>query len=311
MLKNVFPVSIASNLSQLESLEIGRCGVEEIVSVASEGAETKHRFVFPRVITLTLFDLPKFTTFFPGLYTTEWPVLKELKVSGWKILTSLGRKQVSHRESEVQPRFLVEKRFHCMKELLIQGQSYILKTRDENEVSVMKGDLNRCSNLKHILEKESNMDHLVFLQVFDCNNLTNIIRSSTSFRNLTTLEVKMCYKLTNVLTSSTARSLVQLRKMEVSFCNMLTEVVAADEGDGAKDYEIVFSELKRLRLEFLDNLTSFCSANYALKLPSLEELILDVKYCPKMKTFLGGELSTPKLQKVKLRLMDEDGALEG
>ncbi|KAJ4721773.1 Disease resistance protein [Melia azedarach] len=165
-LKNVFPVSIASNLSQLERVEIENCGVEEIVSVANGASETEHRFVFPRVISLTLRDLPKFTTFFPGIYTTEWPALKELIVTGWKILTSLGRKQESHGESEVQPRILVEnlredlicklkwldvyldesiddssldflQRFHCIKELLIQGQFYALKTRDENEVSVL------------------------------------------------------------------------------------------------------------------------------------------------------------------------------
>lgn len=101
MLKNVFPVSIASNLSQLQTFEIARCGVEEIFSVGNEGAETKHRFVFPRVAYLSLYGLPKFTTFIPGLYTAEWPALKQLKVGGGEILMSLGGMQESHRESEV------------------------------------------------------------------------------------------------------------------------------------------------------------------------------------------------------------------
>lgn len=98
-LKNVFPQSVASNLSQLESLEISKCGVEEIVFVAEEGVETITRFVFPRVTSLTLKDLPKYTQFFPGMYTMEWPALKELDVSGWEIVMNLF----------FQPHVMVEK----------------------------------------------------------------------------------------------------------------------------------------------------------------------------------------------------------
>lgn len=92
-LKYVFPASVANSLSQLESLYIISCGVEEIVFIVEEGAETNHRFVFPRIISLTLYDLPNFTTFFPATYTLEWPVLKDLNVLSFGLEESYNEGQ--------------------------------------------------------------------------------------------------------------------------------------------------------------------------------------------------------------------------
>lgn len=80
-LKSLFPASIARSLLQLEKLYIKNCGVEEIV--AKEGrAEATVGFVFPSLISLTLCELPHLRTFYHGMYTLEWPVLKKLKAYG-------------------------------------------------------------------------------------------------------------------------------------------------------------------------------------------------------------------------------------
>ncbi|KAK9230139.1 hypothetical protein WN944_023106 [Citrus x changshan-huyou] len=72
----------------------------------------------------------------------------------------------------------------------------------------------------------------------------------------------------------------------------MREVVINDE-DGAENFEeeIVFTKLKILSLYDLDSLTSFCSANYTFKFPSLEDL--SIIGCPKMKIFTKGELNVP------------------
>ncbi|KAH9752696.1 hypothetical protein KPL71_014800 [Citrus sinensis] len=70
----------------------------------------------------------------------------------------------------------------------------------------------------------------------------------------------------------------------------MTEVVINDK-DGVEKEEILFSKLKTLELFDLDSLTSFCSANYTFKLPSLQNLW--VIGCPKMKIFTTGESITP------------------
>ncbi|KAH9686749.1 hypothetical protein KPL70_014489 [Citrus sinensis] len=70
----------------------------------------------------------------------------------------------------------------------------------------------------------------------------------------------------------------------------MTEVVINDK-EGVEKEEIVFSKLKALILCDLESLTSFCSANYTFRFPSLE--YLEVIGCPKMKIFTTGESITP------------------
>ncbi|KAJ4721505.1 Disease resistance protein [Melia azedarach] len=291
-LKDVFPTSIASSLSQLKSLDISKCGVEKIVFVADQGgAETINRFVFPRVETLKLVNLPNLTKFFPGMYTVEWPALTELKASDWEIVMNILTNKEGHPQilfGKVLPNLVrltligegiaktwqfpedlicrlkclrVElnqstvilsldflHRFHKMKMLKISGKSAPVDEEDEKGMSTLITNLDSCSDFKHIWKKESNMDHLVRLEIWDCYNLiNNLVPSSTSFRNLTTLYVRNCPSVTNIVTSSTAKSLIQLKEMTVDYCKMLTEVVAVDEGDDAKDYEIAFSQLKKLK----------------------------------------------------------------
>ncbi|KAJ4721770.1 Disease resistance protein [Melia azedarach] len=190
--------------------------------------------------------------------------------------------------------------------LKIEGEYYGSKSNtkvDGNQKSTVIKNLNMCSDLKHILKEYSNMDHLIHLQVRRCHNLINVVASSTSFGNLTALRVWSCKGLTTVVTSSTAKSLVRLRELSIDCCDMLTELVIADEEEETKDREIVFRELKVLQLFYLESLISFCSANYTLTFPSLEELT--VEECPKMKIFSGGKSSTPKLQKIKRNWKDK------
>ncbi|XP_030957678.1 uncharacterized protein LOC115979758 [Quercus lobata] len=79
-LNSLFPASLARFLMQLEDLRIVDCGVEEIVS-REEIAEAAARFVFPKVTILVLRKLPKLKWFCRGVYTSEWPLLKDLEVS--------------------------------------------------------------------------------------------------------------------------------------------------------------------------------------------------------------------------------------
>ncbi|KAH9686676.1 Disease resistance protein [Citrus sinensis] len=107
---------------------------------------------------------------------------------------------------------------------------------------------------------------------------------------LTALVAFGCKKLLHMVTSSTAKTLVRLVAIEIYGCRTMTEVVINDK-DGVEKEEIVFSKLKTLELFDLDSLTSFCSANYTVKLPSLQNLW--VIGCPKMKIFTTGESITP------------------
>ncbi|KAG4123425.1 hypothetical protein ERO13_D11G325750v2 [Gossypium hirsutum] len=102
--------------------------------------------------------------------------------------------------------------------------------------------------------------------------------------------------MVELITSSKAQCLEQLVTLKIGDCKMMREVIASD-GDEATHHEIIFKELKYLELYDLQNLKSFCSGNYTLKFPSLDEV--DVSFCPAMENFCNGALSTPKLQEVE------------
>ena len=103
-LENVFPLSIARNLPQLEDLKVSDCGVEEIVS-AGEVLGEPIGFMFAKVSSLVLKNLRELKCFYPGQHTIAWPMLKELAISNYSTLLKIIGIQSGAR----QPLFLVEK----------------------------------------------------------------------------------------------------------------------------------------------------------------------------------------------------------
>lgn len=77
-MKNLFPVSVATNLAQLNDLRLESCGLEEIV--AFEKVDGVLTFCLPQLKSVTLCILPELKCFYCGLHTTEWPMLKSLVV---------------------------------------------------------------------------------------------------------------------------------------------------------------------------------------------------------------------------------------
>ncbi|KAI4354283.1 hypothetical protein L6164_003159 [Bauhinia variegata] len=78
-LKYLFPASVAKALPQLHFLSITSCReLETIVGREEEGADVPINFVFARVTELHRQQLPKLMSFYPGTYSTEWPLLQNL-----------------------------------------------------------------------------------------------------------------------------------------------------------------------------------------------------------------------------------------
>ncbi|XP_058000274.1 uncharacterized protein LOC131169102 isoform X2 [Hevea brasiliensis] len=173
-------------------------------------------------------------------------------------------------------------------------------------------ELHSLDNLKCIWNQDSRVQPrlqcLQTLKVIYCGSLINVApSSSSSFLRLTTLEVNSCGRLKNLIMASTAKSMVQLSKMIIKNCEMMTEIVASD-GDHNED-EIIFCKLKYLELSGLSSLTSFCTGNHVFNFPSLEIVI--VKKCFRMKKFSGGFLITPKLRGIRLNKYADKQHWEG
>ncbi|GLT87870.1 hypothetical protein SLE2022_059270 [Rubroshorea leprosula] len=161
-------------------------------------------------------------------------------------------------------------------------------------------NLKRLPYLRCIWSRDSSivLQNLGTLQVFRCESLISLSTSPTFFQNLVTLNISSCQAMVNLVSISTTQSLVQLERMTVSSCRMLTEIVE-NEGNGTQDLiMITFTKLRFLKLECLPRLESFCSGNFTFKFPSLKKLI--VIQCPKLMIFNEGDLNTPLLQRVEL-----------
>ena len=104
-LLNLFPVSVASALVQLQDLRIFLSGVEAIV--ANENVdEAAPLLLFPNLTYLKLSDLHQLKRFCSRRFSSSWPLLKELEVVDCAKVEILF--QQINLECELEPLFWVE-----------------------------------------------------------------------------------------------------------------------------------------------------------------------------------------------------------
>ncbi|KAF8019954.1 hypothetical protein BT93_G0596 [Corymbia citriodora subsp. variegata] len=126
------------------------------------------------------------------------------------------------------------------------------------------------------------------------------------FQRMKTLDVSHCHGLSNMFTSTMATNLVELTKLRISKCEILTEVIS-DEG-GKEGHVVAFNQLKYMELDGLARLRCFSSSGYTLMFPLLEDII--VNRCPNIKFFSEGLIKAPKLERVQVGLDERYGATE-
>ena len=104
-LLNLFPVSVASALVQLEDLRILESGVEAIVANENED-EAAPLLLFPNLTSLTLRYLHQLKRFCSGRFSSSWSLLKKLEVDNCDKVEILF--QQIGLECELEPLFWVE-----------------------------------------------------------------------------------------------------------------------------------------------------------------------------------------------------------
>ncbi|KAE8673811.1 Vitamin E pathway protein 5 isoform 1 [Hibiscus syriacus] len=292
-LSNILPFRMVKRLEKLETLAIDECkSVEEIIGpdddhlrnsneshavTSAQSVELKSitMFVFPNIRELYLRVLPKLKGFYSKVHTTELPSLKILEVSDCSKVENLAREYINFGETqgESQP--------------LISVQKLLFWVTEETFPSLEELIFIQNGNMKEIWCKHS--------------------PSSVSFKHLTTLEVSKCHGFRNLVTFTVAKSMVQLKIMSVSDCQMIEEIIASTTEEVMDG--IIFSQLKSLELDRLPILSRFCTGNYTLLFPSLEEVIM--RQCPKMELFTKGKLSAPKLHGLQSTKGEYVGLWEG
>ncbi|KAL5743204.1 hypothetical protein ACOSP7_029936 [Xanthoceras sorbifolium] len=288
-LKFLFSFSMVKSLVQLQKLEIRNSStIEGIINTeALREEENMIKMVFPKLLTLHLEDLPKLAGFSSGnsvefpsltlLYVRSCPKLKTFlsdSMSAADIRLSKDAEEMNYR-ADMHPLFDKKVAFPCLKELSLVGLPELLHLWKEDS------------------QRSTVFENLTNLDVRYCKNLKTLVPFSVSLEKLKTLTVWDCNGLTNLMTLSTAKTLVQLKTINIQSCKMLEEIIidmrdaeimtAEAEKDAAID-KITFSMLNSFRLWYLPNLTSFYSGSNTVECPSLTTI--EITNCPKMETFV-------------------------
>ncbi|XP_062076327.1 uncharacterized protein LOC133781370 [Humulus lupulus] len=118
----------------------------------------------------------------------------------------------------------------------------------------------------------------------------SLFNDKIAFPNLKELTVWNCNNIKYLLSSAMARSLVQLKTLEVLFCEIIEEVIVSDDESGDNGSKaIIFEKLKSLNLRNLPNIIKFCEGE-GIECPLLSKL--DIYYCPILKEFISNNMST-------------------
>ncbi|XP_014633283.1 uncharacterized protein [Glycine max] len=287
------------------------------VIVAEDNADPRGEnleltFPCPCVRSLKLQDLPKFKYFYycsPQFDMFQTPSEDEMPTSNLQCL-SLGEKGLEMiKRGEFQRNFLhklqpapnIEKLVVCdgsFKEIFCFDSLNVDEAGLLLQLKVLC--LDSLPELVSIgLENswiQPLLGNLETLEVIGCSSLKDLVPSTVSFSNLKYLKVKSCNSMLYLLTSSTAKSLTRLKRMEIEWCDSIEEVVSKKGGESHED-EIIFPQLKCLKLEGLGKLRRFYRGSL-LSFPLLEEL--SVIYCEWMETLCPGTLKADKLVQVQL-----------
>ncbi|XP_044495960.1 probable disease resistance protein At4g27220 isoform X2 [Mangifera indica] len=295
-MKSLFPVSTATSLVQLESLDIHFCGLEKIVSEEEVmGAPT---FLFPQLKSFYLFHLKELKYFYPQLHTIEWPMLSRWGLSGCKKIKvhDFEFSSFQERDEEKQPPiFYLEKvgyrnfehltlsEFPNMKEKIWNGQ--LPNNFFENLKSLVVDKFLDISTgiSSNVLRCFKNLE---LLKVKSCQSLEQVFdleeshQEISGLQKLKSLKINNCNSLRSIFTPAILLGLVQLQEVKVKNCALIEEIIKKEEEkDGVSD-KIIIPQLNSVMLESLPSLTSFYSGRNILECPPLETII--IKDCQKV-----------------------------
>ncbi|XP_048135721.1 uncharacterized protein LOC125315313 [Rhodamnia argentea] len=312
-LTSLCPASVATDLIQLEELEISACGIIELIKM--EGPVLG--VVFPKLTSLKLEHLTELKCIYTGTNALGWPALKTLEVHGCNKVEILASQIENEMPLQKQPLFLFEKgAFPNLRELRLDlsGQMEIwhgdfhgeeffcmlrvleLRHLSEEYAISMCLFIQSLTNLEKLVLCESHLEKLSRNVEAIEDPSHELLSSSSYFQHLKTLDVSHCDGLSSMFTPTMAKNLAELTELRIRNCKMLKEVIS-DDG-GKEGYAVTFNQLKHIQLDGLTRLSCFSSSEYTLVFPLLEDVI--VSGCPNMQSFSKGPIVAPKLERIQV-----------
>ncbi|TYH51585.1 hypothetical protein ES332_D10G286100v1 [Gossypium tomentosum] len=334
-LKNLFPVSIAKDLPQLEDFCITNCGVEEIVSKGEGVEEQPVRFEFPQVSSLEVTSLKELKCFYEGQHTILWPLLKKLKTDCSALLKIVASEHLRLIQGNEQPVLLVEEdEFYDGYKLDISDtipKSIEIWIRNPQEILGFKnlGSLHfyKCSSLKYIFTSSMllSLNQLEVIKVKECSSMEQVVREEAmtdkfTFLALFSIRIELCSNLTNFYLGSQALEFPELFRIAIVECPKMTTFsssVSRGSGDasenvvgegGIYDNPAIFFSNKVVipRLQHLE--LSFVNIHEIWHHPSSPSVgclkTLQVKRCHNLKYLFPSFLVKDLVQLRRLEILD-------
>ncbi|XP_062025311.1 uncharacterized protein LOC133741431 [Rosa rugosa] len=242
-----------------------------------------------------------------------FPVLRLLEVKGLGNLKEIWNSRLSPNSFSELRRLTVE---DCDKLL------HLVPTQMRNRLQRLEYIwVKNCSSLEEIFEvgrltvnegnasisQSDKIDSNISQsdQGMQINDIMDFKQSCQGFQNLTELYVRSCGSLRYLLAPSIARGLIKLRILEISSCEKIEAIVAADEGEETED-ESMLPQLFDLSLGDLPHLGSFSQGKYTFDWPLVQWI--EINDCIKMNNFCSGSLSISR--EVSLYVSDSGENLE-
>ncbi|XP_035538953.1 uncharacterized protein LOC109021335 isoform X1 [Juglans regia] len=268
-LKSFFPTTVARFLKQLEKLQIVDCGVEEIV--AWDGREAIARFRFPQVTLLNLKVLPRLKWFYPRVHTSEWPMLKDMRV---------------HRCPEV--------------EIFASELSMFQEASQESQRGMIsiKQPLFLVDEVAFPSLEALAISHMDNLKIIWHNKLV-----ADSFYNLQKLHVEFCKNILHVFHSNMLKIFQSLKILRITDCGLLQDVFDLQGQDSKEMQAVTVSCLKEMYLVRLPNLRSVWK-KHSGNLCSFQDLkVIHAKGCESLESFIPESIVRSLLQLEDLRII--------
>ncbi|XP_050245316.1 uncharacterized protein LOC126693402 [Quercus robur] len=304
-LKNVFSLSIARGLFQLQNLEIDDCDdMEECFH-----KEGEDEIMFPQLTSVRLDSLPRLIGFCTGVGPVE-PVQPSLNREVGRIGTDEVTNLEKHKMTDIQQHTVpFPESTPIISHKLFSSNTILWPPKLENLDLTKADSLQVVFDLEGLKVDENHqriavLAQLKTLEVKSSSKLghvwKNVPRGIQGFQKLTSIKVSECHRLRYLFPTSIAKLLVELQSIEIEECDAIENIVQRDGEEEATDI-ILFPRVSSLKLRYLPNMMSFCIKAYSFEWSSIKEIYL--RDCPKLKT-IGSGIQSPRKSKKINREMD-------
>uniref|UniRef100_A0A2N9I836 Uncharacterized protein n=1 Tax=Fagus sylvatica TaxID=28930 RepID=A0A2N9I836_FAGSY len=311
-LRNVFSLSIARGLVQLQVLDMSHCNnLEQIFSKEEEDEKAVDMINFPKLTHISLFSLQKLIGFCKPMDPVELvqpshakstQPSSNLEVARMETNELTKDKMTDNQDTGSSP----ESRPISSK--LFSSKTILWSPSLEN-LNIFHVDLLEVvfdlEGLKVDDDRQTitTLAQLKILTLKLLNYLTdvwkNVPRGIQVFQNLRSIEVGFCHRLRYIFPLSVAKLLVELQSIVVKMCNTIEDIVQRDGEEEAVDFAL-FPKVSSFTVEELPNLVTFCKEAYSLEWSSMRKI--SVRGCNKLKT-IGSEIRRPrKLKEINREL---------